>query len=420
MVDFKADMTFLSRLFRSKTFKIVLDGICFEWEGAHGISRVWTSLLKEWSGTPFGRSILVLDRSGAAPKFAGIEYMLFRKYEEANAAEESFILERICKRFSAKLFISTNHSTPVETPSVLLVHDLIPERWPEYDRTQPWIREKQFSTYHASAYIAISHNTARELKEDYPFTEYRPIGVSYDGVSEEFKPASAEAIEKVKMTYGLSLPYFLCAGARSGHKNIEHFFKAFSNLKDKQSFTVLCCGGNSELEPELKELMAGCDVRRLLVPEDDLNAVYSAALALVFPSKSEGFGLPVVEAMACGCPVITCPVSSTPEVAGKAALYVDPSSLSEMQDALLKIQIPALRESLIATGLERAQLFSWKKMAAEVAVFVNNAANSRQAAGRVLTCRLWRRLRQHQKDSNLNEEELRKMEAAYFRAVSLN
>jgi glycosyltransferase involved in cell wall biosynthesis len=97
-----------------------------------------------------------------------------------------------------------------------------------------------------------------------------------------------------------------------------------------------------------------------------LRLAYAGAVALVYPSKYEGFGLPVLEAISCGCPVITCPNASIPEVAGEAALYVNDEDVEGLTDALCEVQKPKVRNSLIAAGLEQAKKFSWSKMAKTV------------------------------------------------------
>jgi hypothetical protein len=117
------------------------------------------------------------------------------------------------------------------------------------------------------------------------------------------------------------------------------------------------------LEDELAELVENNQIYLLKLDDTELRCAYSGAIALVYPSLYEGFGLPIAEAMACGCPVITCRNSSLPEVAGEAVIYVDEYKVEEMVDALSKVQIPEIRQAMIERGLEQVKQFSWTKMA---------------------------------------------------------
>ncbi|MEY2976626.1 MAG: hypothetical protein RLZZ435_763, partial [Cyanobacteriota bacterium] len=126
---------------------------------------------------------------------------------------------------------------------------------------------------------------------------------------------------------------------------------------------IVCTGAGSQLPNEWRQYTSGCTVHNLYLSDDELRLAYSAAIALVYPSKYEGFGMPILEAMACGCPVITTRNASIPEVAGQAALYVNDDNIGDMADALYEVQKPRVRRSLIDAGLAQAQQFSWKKMA---------------------------------------------------------
>ena len=133
---------------------------------------------------------------------------------------------------------------------------------------------------------------------------------------------------------------------------------------------MVCVGGDLELEPELSKLANNINTYVLKLDDQDLKTAYSGAIALVYPSLYEGFGLPIIEAMACGCPVITCFNSAIPEVGGDAVLYIDGTSIDEMIQAIKKIQIPEIRQQLIDKGLERYQQFSWQQNSEKISQII--------------------------------------------------
>ncbi|PMB17828.1 glycosyltransferase family 4 protein, partial [Fischerella thermalis] len=163
--------------------------------------------------------------------------------------------------------------------------------------------------------------------------------------------------------YSINKPYFLLVGTGNGYKNGILFFQAFSKLASSNGFDIVCTGSSGLLAPEFRTYTSGSVVHMLQLSDEELATAYSGAVALVYPSKYEGFGMPIIEAMACGCPVITCPNASLPEVAGEAAIYIKDDDIQGLADALCEVQKPSVRQSLIAAGLEQAKKFSWSKMA---------------------------------------------------------
>jgi hypothetical protein len=144
------------------------------------------------------------------------------------------------------------------------------------------------------------------------------------------------------------------------YKNAILFFQAFDLLADKSNYEILCTGGKSTLEDVFLPYICGSRSQVKFLDDADLSTAYSGAIALVYPSKYEGFGLPILEAMQSGCPVIACNNSSIPEVAGNAALYVGETDVTGMRDALLAVQDQAERGRLIESGFANARRFSWK------------------------------------------------------------
>jgi predicted O-linked N-acetylglucosamine transferase (SPINDLY family)/glycosyltransferase involved in cell wall biosynthesis len=364
--------------------KIVIDGVFYQLNST-GIGRLWKSLLVNWAENGFAKNIIVLDREGTAPKIPGIQYRTVARYDYSKTDADRQMLQEICDQEKADLFISTYYTTPLSTPSVFMAYDMIPELMGQNIGHSEWI-EKHCGIRHASAYITISENTARDLVKVFPHISSNSIAVAHCGMDANFSPADREEISGFQSKYSITKPYFLLVGERvgwHGYKNGILFFKAFSQLANKFDFDIVCAGGKPVLEPELKLYISGNTVHTLQLSDSELRAAYSGASVLVYPSKYEGFGLPVIEAMACGCPVITCPNGSIPEVAGKAAVYVNGDDVIGLVNALREIQKPGVRSSLIAAGLEQAKKFSWSKMAAivsSVLVQVAESAHSENAS----------------------------------------
>ncbi len=347
--------------------RILIDGVMFQIHKS-GITRVWYSLITEWASQSFSQHILVLDRNGTTPKIAGINYRQVPAYDYNNTEGDREMLQKICDEEQADLFISTYYTTPRSTPSVFMAYDMIPEVMGANLASPMWT-EKHHGIRHASGYIAISENTARDLVKCFPEISPESVTVAYCGIDKAFSPLTFVEVNQFKTKYGISKPYFLWVGDRvgfNGYKNAILFFKAFSQLDRKHDFEIVCIGGNSVLETELKAYTSDITVHLLKLSDDELRSAYSGALALVQTSRYEGFGLPILEAIACGCPVIACTNSSIPEVAGQAALYVRSEDVEELKKALIEVQNPDIRQSLIAAGLAQSKKFSWSEMAKKV------------------------------------------------------
>lgn len=343
---------------------IAIDGVFFQLYQT-GIARVWRSLLEEWAKGDFADHIIVLDRANSAPQVPGIQSRTIPAYDYNNTEADRAILQQICDEERVDLFISTYYSTPISTPSAFMAYDMIPEVL-NWDMNHPMWREKHIAIQQASAYLSISENTARDLSKFFPDIPVESVTVAHCGVAESFYPASVMEINQFLIKYGIAKPYFFAVGLSGGYKNTALFFQAFSQLYGARGFDIVCTGSGAFLKDELRSYTPGVVVHMLQLSDDELRAAYSGAIALVYPSKYEGFGLPVLEAMSCGCPVITTPNASIPEVSGNAAIYVKDDDAEGLANAMCEVQKPTIRRSLIQAGLERAKTFSWEKMADRV------------------------------------------------------
>lgn len=346
---------------------IVIDGVIFQLQHGRpfGISRLWWSLLTELAATPLAGRIVLLDRDGTAPEIPGIRLRRVTPFQLGTAQEESPGLDRVCCEENAGIFISTYYTYTNATPSLLMLYDMIPERFDIVgpDAPNPEWRDKYHAIVNSLAFAAISRSTARDLTTFYPRAAESPLTVVSCAVSDDFMAHSEEEIAAFKAVNGIDRPYFLLVGRRDPHKNAALFFQAFAQLPDRGRYAIVMAGGGNALEQELRELAGPAAGYAGFFSDQDLSLAYSGALALVYPSLYEGFGLPILEAMQSGCPVITCQNSSLPEVAGSAALYVGEQDIEGMAKALMSVQQPDVRAYLVKRGLERARQFSWQESA---------------------------------------------------------
>jgi glycosyltransferase involved in cell wall biosynthesis len=356
-----AEVTAYARL-RQSGRRIALDGTFFRY--ASGISRVWKSILRHWSASSLGQSILVIDRGRTAPRLPGISYVDAPLHDFAQPEQDRQMLQAICDRENIGLFISTYYTIPLITPSALLVLDMIPEVM-GFDLTNPQWVAKRHAIEYAQAFLSISQSTEQDLVRFYPGVQATTKAVTYCGC--DFRAASTDQVASFKQRHGIQKPYFLISGGRSDYKNAVLFFRAFERLGERRAdYAIVCTNANQPLEAEVAIHVGAAEVHMLVLSDADLQCAYSGAIALAYPSRYEGFGLPVAEAMACACPVITCRISSLPEVGGEAVIYVDPDSIDQMHQALLDVQDATTRADLVARGRLQAERFSWSKMSREV------------------------------------------------------
>jgi len=263
-------------------------------------------------------------------------------------------------------------------PIVVTVHDLIVRRFPQlfplWHRTYTRAVLPRLALA-ARRVIAVSEATKRDLVELVGVPEERVVVIP-NGVHPAMAPVLADSARArdVRRRYGLPERFALTVGAIEPRKNLTRLFDAAARVRarpEARDLVLMHAGPAGWLAPDVARA-AGGHVRFLgYVPPEDLATLYGLARCCAYPSLWEGFGLPVVEAMACGCPVLTSGVSAMPEVAGDAALLVDPTSTDEIAATLARLWTDdALRASLARRGLQRAREFSWERAAREtVAVY---------------------------------------------------
>ncbi|MDQ4076197.1 MAG: glycosyltransferase family 4 protein [Chloroflexota bacterium] len=262
-------------------------------------------------------------------------------------------------------------------PSLVTVHDLGYEHFPEAHTAIQRCYLQLTTRYHARAatHIAVdSHATRHDLIALYD-ADPSKISVVHLGVDHEvFYPVTdPERLHSIRERYRTGKRFLLYVGTLQPRKNLRRLVRAFAPLtNDFPDVKLVLAGGEGwladDLQVEIDTLgIATQVVRPGYVVDADLPSLLSSAEVLVFPSLFEGFGLPVLEAMACGTPVLTSTTSSLREVAGEAALLVDPTSEQQITNALrLLLTQPALRVALRERGLARAAHFTWERSAAQI------------------------------------------------------
>lgn len=255
--------------------------------------------------------------------------------------------------------------------AVVTVHDLIPLTHPEFCEALQ-IREFRarvpISVKRADAVIVVSAYTGRLVQELFGISSDR-IHYVPNGINGCFRPLEeSEATEAALDRNGIKKPYFLFVGTMEPRKNLVRMVKAFGQAirKAAKNYTLVLAGkpawGIEKLHATIAQLPAG--VKVILpgyISEKDLPALYSRATGFLFLSLVEGFGIPPLEAMACGCPVIVSKTPALCEVAGNAALTVEPENIDGIADGIRKlIENEKMREVLRKRGFKRAKMFSWE------------------------------------------------------------
>jgi glycosyltransferase involved in cell wall biosynthesis len=274
----------------------------------------------------------------------------------------------------AELFHATEHLLlPLAgVPTVLTVHDLIFRHLPQHHKPlNRWYLNLTLPLYcrRADHIIAVSEQTRRDLITIYRLPPAK-ISVVYEAADPRFGPQPPEAVAAIRGHYNLPERYLLFVGTIEPRKNLARLLAAFERLHaGRLTDALVIVGKRGWLYADFFAALERSPAKRAVlfpgfVPDADLPAFYAGAQALVLPSLYEGFGLPVLEALACGTPVVCSNTSSLPEIAGDAAAFFDPSDGDAIGDALRRVLANAsLREELRAKGLVQAALFSWERTA---------------------------------------------------------
>ena len=262
------------------------------------------------------------------------------------------------------------------------INDIFPiteEQYRDTDLERQYLSRTPVLLRKADALVTPSGYVAETLHSRYPSCSVDIVPV-HDAASTAFRPLAPN--EKILGQYGLSKnSYFLFVGRVDPRKNLSNLVEAYSlmpeDIRAEKHLVLVLSGGEEDkavFKAENEVILKDKSVHIIEgVSENDLVQLYSSAAAFVFPSLAEGFGLPIIEAMQCGCPVITSSVSCLPEIAGDAAILVDPCNVTEITGAMKAVVDPAgIRLKLISRGFNQAKLFSWKNTARQTMVVYRN------------------------------------------------
>jgi glycosyltransferase involved in cell wall biosynthesis len=273
--------------------------------------------------------------------------------------------------------IDHNLSPLIRCPTIVTVHDLIPIIMPgPYlgPRNYLWVTAHRIATRRARLVVAVSDNTRQDVERLWKVPGER-IKVVYEGAYEIDSPSGGEPAEgQALRKYGIDRPYFIGTGGFDPRKNISNILEAFKLvlLKEGDRFQLVLTGELGRFSHSIREELVELDIEHSVVlpgfiPDGDLASLRNRAVALVFVSLYEGFGLPPLEAMKHGTPVLTSRVSSIPEVVGEAGLYVEPLEPEDIAAGMLRLASDEdLREELKKKGLEQAKRFTWEETAREL------------------------------------------------------
>ena len=353
--------------------KILYDHQCYTFQDYGGISRYYTELIRHLKQNN-------LVQPEVAIKYSNNQYLNSLKEIGTKPFLSNFqfkgkklLLDVLNRSISAKIISMGNfdifHPTYFNPyflnslknkPFIITIHDMTHELFPDkvnkWDKTSDY---KRLLVNKAKKIICVSNNTKNDLIKFYQ-AEEKKIKVIYHGNALNYE-------RDLQFESSLKLPekYVLYVGSRKYYKNFVFMIKALADLiSDRNDLKLICAGGGKFSKYEIKlltELKIINRVIQLNVNDKILGALYSNALCFIFPSMYEGFGIPILEAFSCGCPVVCSKSSSLPEIGGNAAEYFDPNDFQSIRKAVeIILTDKEKREKIISLGFQRLKKFNWE------------------------------------------------------------
>jgi len=365
-----------------RRFRIGIDARFLGSRGGFGIGVYTEELLSALRKLDRTNHYLVLVRQEALPHVPLAENFeaIVADFPHYSLSEQ-LLYPSFIRRLKLDLIHFTNFNSPVIgylPPSVVTIHDLTLLFFPGHkrkgwlDRTgYRWVVER--ATGRAKKIIAVSAHTKKDIEERLGVPGEK-IRVIHEGVAKRFHLLKdKKETSRILRRFGITGKFLLYVGQWRKHKNLINLIRAFALLKQKTALSheLVLAGQIDSQMPAIPELIKKLSLERDIVmtgfvPDEELPHLYNAADLFVFPSLYEGFGIPPLEAMSCGCPVVAARSSSLPEVLGEAALFFDPRRVEDIAGTINRVLFSySLKRELREKGLSQAKRYSYNKMAKE-------------------------------------------------------
>jgi len=350
----------------NKTIRVLFDDVFFQIADS-GIARVWREALaygiRSGSFEENCVEIVLLNRSGKLSQFIPMERK-FPHYDMWQPATDRDLLSNVFKEGKFDVFVSSYFTFIPGVKNLVIVHDLIPEKFGFSLSSRGWL-ERKLGIFCSDEFICVSQNTKNDLIEYYPHIPESRVRVAYPGINQAiFFRRNADEIESFKRGNSLK-NYIIFIGSRrqiSSYKNSKIVFQAVANAREFD-YDVVCIGGEDLSNEEIQIIEEkGRKILRLNLSDEQLAICASGATALIYPSLYEGFGMPPLECLSVGTPVITTRLSSLPEVVGQLSIEISGYDPDEILKAIQQASHPDHVKKIRAEGPSRAKNFQWREL----------------------------------------------------------
>lgn len=357
---------------------ILFDDVFFQFAPRNsGVARIWRDLLTssafQTALSDNDLEVIILSRSGVLDGSTPFRSIPFPTLNHQYWALDSEWLDLACESLKARLFVSSYFTFPTHTPTWMWCYDLIPERLgnPAELHYSPGWQQRQIALLNCQNFVSISKSTSNDLNSYYPHskTEFG-LDVAYPWLSSVFRRSHSRVSRLVQKRGSAERALLLMVGSRhqiGGYKNGSLVFKAIEKGA-LAGYQLIFVGGEPLTEEEkLIGESNAIPLQRVVADDHELIKLYRNATALIHPSQLEGFGLPVIEALSCGTPVICQHSTSLPEAGGECAVYLKENSVDALVDALGLVQNKFVRKNIEDRGPVHALSFS-QEMSVKVLV----------------------------------------------------